>query len=276
MCEKFYLFNFLYFQTFAFLAFITIGQSIRVPVEHEASTLFHPYSSPGLQTYASPVIAKASSVYANDAVYSHVSSPAYAKVAAPVYAKIAAPVYAKTVVAEPVAPPHYDFEYGVHDPNTGDVKSQKESRHEDVVHGSYSLVEPDGTRRTVEYAADDHHGFRAVVHKEPAHVAVKTVAPIVAQYAAPVHNHGASVYKHVAPVYEQPAPVYQHSFPIYQQSSPNYQHNSLGYQHNQPAYAAQVYQQKVYKSAAPVYAGPLVTKTAVPAYTEAIVRPFHH
>lgn len=31
--------------------------------------------------------------------------------------------------------------------------------------GSYSLVEPDGSTRTVSYAADDHNGFNAVVHK---------------------------------------------------------------------------------------------------------------
>lgn len=33
--------------------------------------------------------------------------------------------------------------------------------------GSYSLVEPDGTRRIVEYTADPVQGFNAVVHKEP-------------------------------------------------------------------------------------------------------------
>lgn len=31
--------------------------------------------------------------------------------------------------------------------------------------GSYSLVEPDGTTRTVDYTADDHNGFNAVVHR---------------------------------------------------------------------------------------------------------------
>lgn len=33
------------------------------------------------------------------------------------------------------------------------------------VKGMYSLVEPDGTVRVVEYWADDHHGFNAVVKK---------------------------------------------------------------------------------------------------------------
>lgn len=51
------------------------------------------------------------------------------------------------------------------DYHTGDVKNQWEERDGDVVKGEYSLVEPDGTIRTVSYTADDHNGFNAVVHK---------------------------------------------------------------------------------------------------------------
>ncbi|XP_015372753.1 PREDICTED: adult-specific cuticular protein ACP-22-like [Diuraphis noxia] len=66
---------------------------------------------------------------------------------------------------EPVS---YSFHYDVHDPHTGDVKSQHETRTGDVVTGFYTLVEPDGTIRTVKYTADKHHGFNAVVdHKKP-------------------------------------------------------------------------------------------------------------
>ncbi|XP_019875915.1 cuticle protein 19 [Aethina tumida] len=63
------------------------------------------------------------------------------------------------------AHPKYEFNYGVQDPHTGDHKSQHEVRDGDVVKGSYSLVEPDGTTRTVHYTADDHNGFNAVVEK---------------------------------------------------------------------------------------------------------------
>ncbi|XP_063219943.1 cuticle protein 19-like [Bacillus rossius redtenbacheri] len=63
------------------------------------------------------------------------------------------------------AHPQYEFKYGVHDPHTGDVKNQWESRDGDVVKGSYSLVEPDGSTRTVHYTADKHSGFNAVVKK---------------------------------------------------------------------------------------------------------------
>lgn len=61
--------------------------------------------------------------------------------------------------------PKYAFNYGVHDPHTGDIKQQYEERDGDVVKGSYSLVEPDGSIRIVEYTADDHNGFNAVVKK---------------------------------------------------------------------------------------------------------------
>ena len=61
--------------------------------------------------------------------------------------------------------PKYQFEYGVNDLITGDVKSQVESRDGDVVKGSYSLNEADGSVRVVDYKADDANGFTAVVKK---------------------------------------------------------------------------------------------------------------
>lgn len=70
------------------------------------------------------------------------------------------------------AHPKYAYKYGVNDYHTGDVKSQHETRDGDVVKGSYSLVEPDGSVRTVDYTADKHNGFNAVVHR-----------------TAPVHSH---------------------------------------------------------------------------------------
>nr|CAD7578272.1 unnamed protein product [Timema californicum] len=93
----------------------------------------------------------------------------------------AAPLY-KVVAPVAHAPAHYSFSYGVNDALTGDSKSQHESRDGDVVKGSYSLVEPDGSTRTVKYIADPVNGFNAVVHKTPS--ALKVVAPIV---HAPVH-----------------------------------------------------------------------------------------
>lgn len=102
------------------------------------------------------------------------------------------PVVHKVVAPEPVAYPKYEFNYGVKDLHTGDVKSQHEHRDGDVVKGSYSLVEADGSIRTVDYTADDHHGFNAVVHKTPA----VHPAPIVHKVVAPVVHHAPAYYPH--------------------------------------------------------------------------------
>ncbi|KAL4710443.1 hypothetical protein ACJJTC_008845 [Scirpophaga incertulas] len=61
--------------------------------------------------------------------------------------------------------PKYVFKYGVNDFHTGDIKTHHESRDGDVVKGQYTVVEPDGSLRTVDYTADKHNGFNAVVHK---------------------------------------------------------------------------------------------------------------
>lgn len=45
------------------------------------------------------------------------------------------------------------------------MKSQHETRDGDIVKGQYSLLEPDGSVRTVDYAADDINGFNAIVSK---------------------------------------------------------------------------------------------------------------
>lgn len=84
------------------------------------------------------------------------------------------------------APAQYDFKYSVHDPHTRDIKEQQESRQGDNVQGQYSLVEPDGHRRTVQYSADAHNGFNAVVHREgPTH----HEAPVAIAHAAPIAHH---------------------------------------------------------------------------------------
>lgn len=61
--------------------------------------------------------------------------------------------------------PSYAFSYGVKDLHTGDVKSQWESRdvNEGVVKGHYSVLEPDGSIRSVHYRADGKNGFTAIV-----------------------------------------------------------------------------------------------------------------
>ncbi|XP_063981522.1 larval cuticle protein A2B-like [Diachasmimorpha longicaudata] len=85
--------------------------------------------------------------------------------------------------------PQYSYTYDVQDATTGDFKNQQETRDGDTVRGSYSLLEADGTRRIVEYTADAINGFNAVVHKEPAQVAVKTVHAAPVLHAAPAYIH---------------------------------------------------------------------------------------
>ncbi|KAH0545811.1 hypothetical protein KQX54_003141 [Cotesia glomerata] len=130
----------------------------------------------------------------------------------------AAPVLAKTINAEDDPHPQYNFNYDVQDATTGDFKSQYESRDGDSVQGSYSLLESDGTRRTVDYTADGINGFNAVVRKEPAQVAVKSVAPAaVAVKSAPVAYAAPAAYAthYAAPAaytthYAQPAAYATH------------------------------------------------------------------
>ncbi|CAH2056559.1 unnamed protein product, partial [Iphiclides podalirius] len=72
------------------------------------------------------------------------------------------PLYLPLQYQEPT--PNYNFAYEVNDEHTGDYKRQQESRRGDAVLGQYSLLQPDGITRTVEYRADDHTGFNAVVN----------------------------------------------------------------------------------------------------------------
>lgn len=83
-----------------------------------------------------------------------------------------------------------------------------------MVRGGYSLVEPDGTTRVVEYIADDH-GFRAVVKKlgTPIHPApvVHQPAPVVAPAPAPQPI-----------VVEEPQPVLYDGYDAYNGHYENY------------------------------------------------------
>ncbi|XP_068630562.1 cuticle protein 8-like [Battus philenor] len=147
--------------------------AVAAPVYHAAPAPVVYKAAPAPVVYKSapaPIVYKAAPA---PVVYQH----------APVH--YAAPV--SKVVAEEIAYPKYDFSYSVADGHTGDNKSQQESRDGDVVKGSYSFVEADGSVRSVEYSADDHSGFNAVVHNS-----APTAAPALVK----------------TPVYAAPAPAY--------------------------------------------------------------------
>jgi hypothetical protein len=64
------------------------------------------------------------------------------------------------------------------------------------------LVEPDGSIRTVDYTADDIHGFQAVVSKS---------APTV--HAAKVIHHAPAAVIH-KPIIHAPAPIIYKQAPL--------------------------------------------------------------
>ncbi|XP_053672884.1 larval cuticle protein A2B-like [Anopheles nili] len=104
----------------------------------------------------------------------------------------------------PDAPAEYQFAYDVHDDHTGDIKSQHEERHGDNVVGQYTLIDADGYRRVVDYTADEHNGFNAVVRREPVKTAIpiaKVIAPVAKVYAAPIAKVAVPVAKVAYPAY---------------------------------------------------------------------------
>lgn len=62
---------------------------------------------------------------------------------------------------------NYNFAYSVSDSNTGDHKTQRETRNGDQVQGQYTMMDSDGFKRIVDYRADDQQGFDATVRREP-------------------------------------------------------------------------------------------------------------
>ncbi|XP_023954697.1 uncharacterized protein LOC112058220 [Bicyclus anynana] len=62
--------------------------------------------------------------------------------------------------------PNYSFGYGVSDTHTGDIKTVWEAKKGDTVKGHYSVIEPDGSMRSVEYSAGPNTGFTATVNRD--------------------------------------------------------------------------------------------------------------
>lgn len=85
---------------------------------------------------------------------------------APAVSYVTPSTTAKTVAplaypAPASVPSQYNYVYSVADSITGDFKSQFETRRGGKVQGSYySLIDPDGIRRVVEYTAGPDIGFK--------------------------------------------------------------------------------------------------------------------
>jgi hypothetical protein len=187
--------------------------AVAVPVQTHQTVSYGPPQQQVLSTaYGAP------STVSYGVPAQQVVSTGYGAPTAVRYAPAAVAVQA--VRQEPYDPhPQYQYGYSVSDPVTGDQKSHSETRDGDVVQGQYSLVEPDGTLRTVTYTADPVNGFNAVVDRQaPAvhhhhAVAVAAPAPVVAVHAAPAQVYTAAPavrYAAAAPVsYAQPQRTYQ-------------------------------------------------------------------
>lgn len=134
------------------------------------------------------------------------------------------PTLIKKIVShepEHYEPANYEFHYDVQDAHTGDYHSQHEKAENGAVRGSYQLHDADGYLRTVEYTADDHHGFVANVRREPLGHQPQIVKKIVAapQVTKIVAHQPAYVTKTIQ------VPV-QQAYKTVQYQPQQYQHNN--------------------------------------------------
>ncbi|XP_034239880.1 cuticle protein 19-like [Thrips palmi] len=135
-------------------------------------------TAPAVASYATPAVAS----YAAPAVASY-AAPAVTAYAAPAVASYAVPAVSYKAEPEIIAYPRYAFKYGVTDGKTGDVKDQAEERDGDVVKGEYSLLQPDGRKRVVNYLCDGKNGCNQVVSYSGQAVHPQVVVPVkVAAY----------------------------------------------------------------------------------------------
>ncbi|XP_050669096.1 cuticle protein 7-like [Leptidea sinapis] len=148
------------------------------PVAYQAAPISY-HTAPA--RYSSAGAVSSQNIVRHGSSAAVLAAPVHYAAPAPVAIAHAAPAQVHTVVEEYDAHPKYDFAYSVADGHSGDNKSQHESRDGDVVHGEYSLLEADGSVRTVQYTADPHNGFNAVVsNSAPAHQAAPAHGPVYA------------------------------------------------------------------------------------------------
>ncbi|XP_044003496.1 cuticle protein 21-like [Aphidius gifuensis] len=177
--------------------FVPITYTSGAPFVNAAYTSYRPLATGVAYTsgvslaninYASyaPATYTASAPLAAYASYAPVSYTPSAPVhyVAPVVKYVAPTVVVANATEEPFdSHPKYSFNYNVEDSKTGDYKSQEETRDGDMVKGSYSFIESDGTKRTVDYTANDADGFNAVVKNEQVTGTLVKSTPVVATTA---------------------------------------------------------------------------------------------
>ncbi|XP_066261425.1 cuticle protein 7-like [Euwallacea similis] len=176
----------------AIATFVATARAGLVDLAHGPATSYATASAPVYTSHAAPIAHASPFIHAAPLVH---SAP-FVHSVAPIAVAHATPEH-----QDYYSPPKYEYNYGVQDPHTGDHKSQHEIREGDVVKGSYSVAEADGTFRTVHYTADDHNGFNAVVERtghpvHPAPAKVVVAAPAKYVVAAPSAYAAPSLYHH--------------------------------------------------------------------------------
>ncbi|XP_068620510.1 cuticle protein 19.8-like [Battus philenor] len=153
--------------------------------------------------------------------------------------------------------PSYAYDYAVKDPYTGDNKAQWEKRDGDTVKGGYSLVEPDGSLRVVEYWADSKSGFNAVV---------KRIGPNLHPVSAPVYKAPISTLSQGIAV----APISVGSVAKIESltSAPAYS-GSSGSGYSNPIAPEEIYKAPIIKSVVPI--APLSPLPKAPIMSQIIV-----
>ncbi|KAJ8731909.1 hypothetical protein PYW08_014639 [Mythimna loreyi] len=167
--------------------------ALRASVAYQAAPAAYAYrAAPAAVAYNAPARYSSAASVSSQNIVRHDQPAQRVAIAAPVAYNAAPAAYAYRAAPAPVAynaapvvaqaadfdaRPQYEYNYSVADSHTGDNKSQQESRDGDVVRGSYSFHEADGSVRTVEYSADAHSGFNAVVHNTAPTATPARVAP---------------------------------------------------------------------------------------------------
>ncbi|XP_050668993.1 cuticle protein-like [Leptidea sinapis] len=248
-------------------------------VSSQSIVLGHPAPAYAAPAYAAPAYAApalAAPAYGLGYGLGHGAVVAHA----PIAHAVAAPV-------EVYSHPRYQFNYGVADGHTGDRKSQWETRDGDVVKGQYQLVEPDGTIRTVNYSADDHNGFNAVVSRQghAAHPGPAVIILATAFIAVSAQDHYSNGHASSSQSFSQGISHNPHGYQNYYQNgyqqgynvqpiaiqAPSYHsapiaHQTLTVQHATPIrHVAPVYEHApVISHAAPIisHAAPIISHAA--------------
>uniref|UniRef100_T1J919 Uncharacterized protein n=1 Tax=Strigamia maritima TaxID=126957 RepID=T1J919_STRMM len=122
-------------------------------------------------------------------------------------------------------PIDYQFKYLVSDDKTYNYQTRDEVKDGKTVHGSYSLVEPDGSTRIVKYTADEY-GFHAQVENDKAPAYGNDYKPDYKPAYKPSHDYKPSYdYKPYPyqPSYDQkPSYPHQSAYPVHSYAPKGY------------------------------------------------------